>query len=158
MSNINSVVDELFPVRDVNQRADPKKTLGKDDFLQLFLTQLTHQNPMEPINNDQFISQMAQFTALEQATNTASSLTKLLALQEENNELLAMLLYAEMGSVSRLLYESSTLIGRTVICRRGEEPAVQGVVRSVSLNNGEAEVYLNNGQSFLISEITEITG
>lgn len=44
--------------------------LDKDAFLNLMVTQLRNQNPLEPMDNTQFISQMAQFSALEQAQNT----------------------------------------------------------------------------------------
>jgi|SRR5215213_9340034 len=48
-------------------------TLGKDDFLKLLVGQLQHQDPMEPSSDTEFIGQMAQFSALEQQTNTAAS-------------------------------------------------------------------------------------
>ncbi|HAA09629.1 MAG TPA: flagellar hook capping protein, partial [Syntrophomonas sp.] len=44
-------------------------TLGKDDFLKLMITQLRYQNPLEPMDNTQYISQMASFSALEQMQN-----------------------------------------------------------------------------------------
>lgn len=44
--------------------------LDKDAFLNLLVTQLRNQNPLEPMDNTEFISQMAQFSALEQAQNT----------------------------------------------------------------------------------------
>lgn len=44
--------------------------LDKDAFLNLMVTQLRNQNPLEPMDNTQFISQMAQFSALEQAQNS----------------------------------------------------------------------------------------
>lgn len=44
--------------------------LDKDAFLNLLVTQMRNQNPLEPMDNTQFIAQMAQFSALEQAQNT----------------------------------------------------------------------------------------
>ena len=52
-------------------------TLGKDAFLQLLVTQLRYQDPLDPQDNGEFISQMAQFSALEQMTNVASGLESL---------------------------------------------------------------------------------
>jgi len=44
--------------------------LDKDAFLNLLVTQMRNQNPLEPMDNTEFISQMAQFSALEQSQNT----------------------------------------------------------------------------------------
>ena len=49
---------------------DPKKELvSTDEFLQLFVTQLQHQNPLEPTEGAEFMSQLAQFSSLEQLVN-----------------------------------------------------------------------------------------
>jgi len=47
----------------------PTNELDKDAFLLLLITQMKHQDPLSPMDNTQFLSQMAQFTALEQMTN-----------------------------------------------------------------------------------------
>ncbi len=50
------------------------KSLGKDDFLKLLITQLSHQDPTRPMSDQEFIAQMAQFSALEQMQNIAKSI------------------------------------------------------------------------------------
>nr|WP_082034270.1 flagellar hook capping FlgD N-terminal domain-containing protein [Cohnella kolymensis] len=47
----------------------PVKDLGKDQFLQILVTQLRNQDPMQPLQDKEFIAQMAQFSSLEQMMN-----------------------------------------------------------------------------------------
>ncbi len=51
-----------------NQRV-ANKELGKSEFLKLLTTQMTHQDPLSPMDDKAFIAQMAQFSALEQLIN-----------------------------------------------------------------------------------------
>lgn len=53
------------------------ESLGKDDFLKILVAQLRHQDPMQPLQDREFIAQMAQFSALEQTMNMANELAKL---------------------------------------------------------------------------------
>jgi flagellar basal-body rod modification protein FlgD len=49
--------------------------LGKDQFLSILITQLRHQDPLQPMQDREFIAQMAQFTSLEQLMNINTQLT-----------------------------------------------------------------------------------
>ena len=64
-----------------NKGLEPGKTskqeLGKDDFLRILITQLQHQDPTSPMEDREFIAQMAQFSALEQMTNMSTQFSGL---------------------------------------------------------------------------------
>ena len=56
---------------------DNSNTLGKDQFLRILVTQLRNQDPMEPLQDREFIAQMAQFTSVEQLMNMSTELSLL---------------------------------------------------------------------------------
>ena len=61
----------------IGQSQQPRtasKDLGKDDFLKLMVGQLQHQDPMEPLKDQEFMGQLAQFSSLEQLANVSRTL------------------------------------------------------------------------------------
>lgn len=57
-----------------------RSNLSQNDFIKLFMTELTFQDPLEPINNREFLAQMAQFTNLEQARLTNENISNLVSI------------------------------------------------------------------------------
>jgi len=68
----------ISPVR-LDTSGNPRQTgsmqtLGKDDFLQLLVTKLQYQDPLDPVSDADFIAQLAQFSTLEQMNNIAEGI------------------------------------------------------------------------------------
>ncbi|MCP5102660.1 MAG: hypothetical protein GY950_04740 [bacterium] len=56
------------------QDTEINKEMGKDAFMQLLISQMSYQNPLEPMENTEFVAQLAQFSSLEQMQNIASGI------------------------------------------------------------------------------------
>ena len=66
----------------LTEAAGTNKDVGKDAFLRLLVTQLQHQDPLQPTDNSEFIAQLAQFTSLESLQQIKGELEALRALFE----------------------------------------------------------------------------
>jgi flagellar basal-body rod modification protein FlgD len=97
--------------------AAKQATLDKDDFLKLFVTQLQHQDPMNPMNDSEFMGQMASFSTLEQVTNLAAANQKI------------------AGSLTST--SAVGLIGRTVSYVDGNDEIHTGTVEKVTTTDGK---------------------
>lgn len=113
-----------------------KKTLGKDDFLRIMITQMRHQDPTNPFKAEQMAAEMAQFTTVEQLQNMNQSLTKM-AGANQPLERLAM----------------TGLIGKSVTVDRNRFAHVEGQNESLSfrLPKDASEVH-----AIVVSEAGEV--
>lgn len=74
-------VDAIGGVFNTQNTGAPSRTsINQDEFIRLFLTQLQFQDPLEPVDNREFLAQLAQFTALEQSRQTSQNTTDLLSM------------------------------------------------------------------------------
>ena len=94
----SSLLKNVTKFEDVQAKsAKSSADMGKSDFLTLFTAQLQNQNPLDPVKNEAFVAQLAQFSQLEATTNMQTSMQKL----------------ADSMSGERLL-SSAALIGKRV--------------------------------------------
>ena len=117
-----------------NTTAANHNVLGKDAFLRLLVTQLQHQNPLEPMQDTQFISQMANFSSLEQMNNMVRAFEQL---QESLDSVLLP---------SILMQQAYSMLGReityAVLDDEGKAVTRTGVVQGVSVRNGSPFYYI----------------
>ncbi len=78
-----------------NKLPSAKNNLGKEDFLNLLVAQLQHQDPLNPQDNAEFVAQMAQFSSLEQQIGTNEKLDSLLSAQSNIEQMSAFSLLGE---------------------------------------------------------------
>ncbi|KGE73528.1 flagellar basal body rod modification protein FlgD [Spirochaeta lutea] len=72
--------DQAVRASNIALQTDGRKinqTMGKDDFMKILITQLQNQDPTKPMEDKEFIAQMAQFSSLEQMTNLSQNFERL---------------------------------------------------------------------------------
>lgn len=111
-------VDSFNKTLAVNGRT-AKQDLGKDDFLTLLITQLQNQDPTSPMENSEFIAQMAQFSSLEQMTNMSTEFSKLASMMSNSEAVSAI------GQVVEVNAGDSTIQGVVEAATRGTNPQVK---------------------------------
>jgi flagellar hook assembly protein FlgD len=77
MSTVNSLGPIYTDASVSAKSATDAQELGKTEFLKLLVTQLQNQDPMNPVDNQQFIAQLATFSSLEQLISINDGITKL---------------------------------------------------------------------------------
>ena len=105
--------------------ATQNSTINQEDFIRLFLTQLQFQDPLEPVDNREFLAQLAQFTSLEQSRQTSQNTTDLLSMTATTQ---AVSLLNRQVDVNGL----ATAFTGTVIAVQFNSAGAQLTVRSTS--------------------------
>lgn len=128
------------------QRTTGESTLGKEAFLRLLVAQLQNQDPLNPMNDREFIAQMAQFTALEQMMNLNKTMENFI--QQQTN--------------SKMFYYSN-LIGKEVRVLTGYNDNDQPIYKiekvvSVGQHNNQVAIKLENGDWVSEELVVEISG
>lgn len=120
------------PVSRVAEAPQPSK-LGKDEFLKLLMTQLGNQDPLSPMDNQAFVTQLAQFAHVELAQQTSQQLDALLMAQASANQLQAASL---VGKDAVLAHGGFTWAGAL----SGSPRQAPGVALSGDLSGAAAQV------------------
>lgn len=120
-------------VQSTQQQAANAFGLGFQDLLQIVLTQLTYQDPLKPLENFEFVSQLAQFSQIQQGENMSRSLDDMLQ--------------------SEAASQATSLLGRTVDVPAGVA-VISGTVSAIAFENGEPRLTLETEDGRTISGIS----
>lgn len=94
-----------------------QSSIDKDAFLKLFVAQLRHQDPLDPMTNTDFVTQLAQFSSVEQLSNLNTNISLMLEIQA--------------------LSQASQLIGFRVEAYDPQiEATIEGIVEEVRWDSG----------------------
>lgn len=116
----------------VQRTAQSAFGLEFESLLRIILTQLTYQDPLKPLENSEFVSQLAQFSQLQQTQSMNDQLTNLLAAQSAT--------------------QATNLLGRTVDISAGQA-TVSGKVETVSFTSGQPVVTIRTSDGQTVSNI-----
>src|SRR5450432_447402 len=111
--------------------------MGKDDFLKLLVAQIAHQDPLKPMDDTAFVSQLAQFSSLEQTMGINTRLDALAAQERGNsNTALAGLVGKSLTVKGTITTLDSSGIGAPVTFSLGAQ--AQSVDVNISDSTGKA--------------------
>ena len=137
MASITSITSTGTPATSTQAAAGANAAMGKDQFLKLFVAQLQHQDPMNPMQDQDFMGQMASFSTLEQVTNLAKA-----------NEALA---------TSSALSQSVGLLGRNVTWTDAAGATHSGRVEKVNhTEDGRTVLTVNGTEGVDPSSISQV--
>ena len=128
VSTINSVSSTTTTDQSAASRV-PTQTLDQNDFLKLLVTQLSAQDPMNPMKDTDFIAQMASFSALEQSKQTGTDIQSL---------------------------QANDLIGRVVVVQADDGTLASGTVSGVVMNAGTPNIVVND-QPYALSAVQSVS-
>jgi flagellar basal-body rod modification protein FlgD len=126
-----------YGVASADSTADAdQNALGKDAFLRLLITQLQNQNPLDPMDNREFIAQMAQFSSLEQ-------------LQNLNATIQALQLMDAASQAAGLIGHEVTLLSSS------GDSTITGTVEAVHFQDGVPEIVVD-GDEYMLGTVMEV--
>ena len=154
--NVGGVVQKLSEYEAAQNQAKTAEqrkndALGKDAFLQLLVTQMKYQDPLDPQDNSEYLSQLAQFSALEQMTNVSKGLSEVSKIVDNiNSSVLIGQLSSMIGQSVQWITETKGEDGQT------SKQSFEGKVIGVSITDGAPSIIADVGGKTHQVEISKI--
>ncbi|MEG0472945.1 MAG: flagellar hook assembly protein FlgD [Solibacillus sp.] len=146
--------DFYLPANDPNFKVTDKAAngeLGKDAFLKILITQLQNQDPTSPMDDKEFIAQMAQFSSLEQMQNMTKAMENLLVSQQQS----------QMMSYSSFIGKEVKWHELTDKLDENKKPIFNegtGVIKELKFVDGDVVFVLADGKEITPGNISSILG
>src|SRR5690606_29942522 len=121
------------PYQAAQTAAEKSSTLDYNSFLKLLVAEMSHQDPLNPTDSTQYISQFASFSSVEQAIQTNKKLDSLMTVSA--------------------LTQANSLIGRTATSADG---SVSGLVEAVRVVDGGVQAVLGGGKTLMLESGTTV--
>lgn len=149
MATVGPVNPTVYNSSNVSTTDAASSELNKYDFLKLLATELQNQDPLDPLDNKEFIAQLAQFSSLEQMQNMNSSL------QSIDDSMQQFMTGQAQSAQSMLISQAAALIGKQVTAEvDGNE--IEGLVESVFIEDSVPYALVGGGK-LPVSSITGIS-
>lgn len=139
MADISSIVGPWTRYEDTINRTPNGDNMGKEDFLKLLVAQLTHQDPTNPMQDTEFVTQLATYSGLEQQMNMNANLEKLIASNNANTSVNAV-----------------GLINKVVGYKDSEGNLQTGLVQFIDIVEGDVYLYLHDKSYIPFSSVQQV--
>lgn len=156
VGNQSAITDEMYLI---NKKRDERKTgdgtLGKDDFLKILIAQLQNQDPTNPMEDTEFIAQMAQFSALEQTMNLTKAFEKF---AESQNQSQLIQYNSFVGKNVKWHEIEEDKDGKPVLDEAGKPVVKEGtnVIVGVKFVDGSVVFKMDDGRELTPGNISEV--
>lgn len=124
------------------QSTSPERNVGKqnvnmEDFMKLLITQMTNQDPMEPVSDQEFMAQMAQFSSLEEMSGLNETMTNFVQQQSS--------------------MAAGSYLGREVVLHDANGEEISGLVTAVNSKTSDGKVTVTvDGRDYPLNKIQTV--
>ncbi|PCK21512.1 flagellar hook assembly protein FlgD [Bacillus pumilus] len=143
MTTVDSTVRTTALTDTSSSAAKKTDTLGRDQFLKILLTQLQNQDPTNPIDDREFVTQLATFSSLEQQMNMNESISQL-------NKVMSTFVAHQDPFTTYVGW-----IGKEVVGKQ-DDKEISGTVKSVKNIDNEYFLYLEDGTKISPWDVTTV--
>lgn len=152
MSAITSTTENYYASSTAeSDTSSTSSELTSDDFLTLLLTQLQNQDPLSPMDNAEMLSQISEMEGLNQQIAQTEALDSMNEMMSTMSDCMLYMTY------DNRLQTASSMVGMYVTGTDSDGNAMEGMVSSVSMSNGEVTLNLHTGDTMPYENVSDVT-